>query len=66
MKVLVEYHGQMRAVMGRAREELEVEEGCTMGKIMGERKLKEYRWRQQWKMVGKWGYTHGNEENEGS
>jgi molybdopterin converting factor small subunit len=40
MKVVVEYHGQMRAAMGRAREEFEVEEGCTVGKVMGARKLK--------------------------
>ena len=40
MKVVVEYHGQMRAAMGRAREEIEVEEGCTVGSIMGARKLK--------------------------
>jgi len=40
MKVVVEYHGQMRAAMGRAREEIEVEVGCTVGKIMATRKLK--------------------------
>ena len=40
MKVVVEYHGQMRAAMGRSREEMEVEEGCTVGKIMGQRSLK--------------------------
>jgi molybdopterin converting factor small subunit len=39
MKVFVEYHGQMRAAMGRAREEMEVEEGCTVGKIMAARKV---------------------------
>ena len=40
MKVMVEYHGQMRAAVGRAREEMEVEEGCTVGKIMAARRLK--------------------------
>ncbi len=40
MKVIVEYHGQMRAVMGRTHEELDVEEGCTVGKIVGEKKFK--------------------------
>jgi molybdopterin converting factor small subunit len=40
MKVVVEYHGQMRAAMGRAREEIEIEEGCRVGKILRERKLK--------------------------
>jgi molybdopterin converting factor small subunit len=40
MKVVVEYHGQMRAAVGRAREEIEVEAGCTVGKIMATRKLK--------------------------
>jgi len=40
MKVTVEYHGQMRAAIGRAREEMEVEEGCTVGKIMAAGKLK--------------------------
>ena len=40
MRVVVEYHGQMRAAMGRAREEMVVEEGCTVGEIMGTRKLK--------------------------
>ena len=39
MKVVVEYHGQMRAAMGRAREEVEVEPGCTVGQIMSLRKL---------------------------
>jgi len=39
MKVSVEYHGQMRAAVGRAREEIEVEEGCTVGKIVSLRKL---------------------------
>ena len=39
MKVTVEYHGQMRAKMGRAREEIEVEEGCTVGKIVSLKKL---------------------------
>jgi len=39
MKVVVEYHGQMRAEAGRAREEIEVEEGCTVGKIMSSREL---------------------------
>jgi molybdopterin converting factor small subunit len=39
MKVVVEYHGQMRAAMGRAREELEVEEGCTVGRIISSKKL---------------------------
>ena len=40
MKVTVEYHGQMRAAMGRAREEIEVPDGCTVGKIMRARNLK--------------------------
>ena len=40
MKVVVEYHGQMRAAMGRAREEMVVEEGCTVGEIMAVRKLR--------------------------
>ena len=40
MKVTVEYHGQMRAAMGKAREEMEVEEGCTVGRIMAERELR--------------------------
>ena len=39
MKVVVEYHGQMRAAMGRAREELDVESGCTVGHVMAARKL---------------------------
>jgi len=39
MKVVVEYHGQMRARMGRAREEIEVEEGCSVGKVMAARNL---------------------------
>jgi len=39
MKVTVEYHGQMRAAVGRAREEIEVEEGCTVGRIVSLRKL---------------------------
>ena len=39
MKVTVEYHGQMRARMGKTREEIDVEAGCTVGKIMAERKL---------------------------
>jgi len=40
MKVVVEYHGQMRTVLGCAREELEVESGCTVGEIMAGKKLK--------------------------
>jgi len=36
---VVEYHGQMRARIGQAREELEVEEGCTVGTIMRAKKL---------------------------
>ena len=40
MKLVVEYHGQMRAVMGRAHEELDVEEGCTVAKIVDEKKFK--------------------------
>ena len=40
MKVVVEYHGQMRAKMGRAREEIEVEPGCTVGKVMAARELR--------------------------
>lgn len=39
MKVTVEYHGQMRAQVGRAREEMDVEEGCTVGKITSQKKL---------------------------
>ena len=39
MKVVVEYHGQMRAAMGKAREEIEVETGCTVGRVMAARKL---------------------------
>ena len=39
MRVVVEYHGQMRATMGRAREEIQVEEGCTVGKIISLKKL---------------------------
>ena len=40
MKVVVEYHGQMRTLIGRAREEMEVQVGCTVGEIMAARKLK--------------------------
>jgi molybdopterin converting factor small subunit len=40
MKVIVEYHGQMRATMGRPCEEIEVEEGCTVGRIMETRNLR--------------------------
>jgi len=40
MKVSVEYHGQMRALMGRTQEVLEVEEGCTVGKIVVEKQFK--------------------------
>ena len=40
MRVVVEYHGQMRAAVGRAREEIQVPAGCTVGKIMTDRKLK--------------------------
>jgi molybdopterin converting factor small subunit len=39
MKVVVEYHGQMRAAMGCAREEIEVQEGCTVGQIMKAKNL---------------------------
>jgi len=39
MKVVVEYHGQMRAAMGKAREEIEVEEGCTVGRIVSLKRL---------------------------
>jgi molybdopterin converting factor small subunit len=35
MKVVVEYHGQLRAAAGRPSEEFEVEPGCTVGKLLG-------------------------------
>ena len=32
--MVVEYHGQMRATAGKAREEIEIEAGSTVGKLI--------------------------------
>ncbi|HEV8606221.1 MAG TPA: MoaD/ThiS family protein [Tepidisphaeraceae bacterium] len=34
MKVVVEYHGQMRAAAGKSSEQFEIEAGCTVGKLL--------------------------------
>jgi molybdopterin converting factor small subunit len=34
MKVIVEYHGMFRSMAGRADDEVEVPEGCTVGELM--------------------------------